>query len=151
LLSINIPEVPVLEKDADHRVDTLVLLFYAAVTAVAGMALSMIFVLPHFSGHSDFPLPDKQTGNIETPRAIHQVRVTVDFSRQNLIATWLVGGLNYHREHHLFPGICHVHYNRIAGIIDKACEEFDIPHKEHKSFIAGLVSHYRWLRRMGAK
>lgn len=128
-----------------------VLFFYSFVTVVAGMALSMIFVLPHCSEYSDFPLPDQETGNIETPRAIHQVRVTVDFTRNNPIATESVGGLNYHREHHLFPGTCHVHYSKISGIIDKVCDEFDIPHKEHKSYIAGLVSHYHWLRRMGMK
>jgi linoleoyl-CoA desaturase len=128
-----------------------VLFFYTVVTVIAGLTLSMIFVLPHCSKDSEFPLPDKKTGNIATSRAIHQVHVTLDFARKNLIATWLVGGLNYHREHHLFPGMCHVHYHKIAKIIDNVCDEFDIPHKEHKSYIAGLVSHYHWLRRMGNK
>ncbi|MBN1758399.1 MAG: acyl-CoA desaturase [Chitinispirillaceae bacterium] len=127
-----------------------VLFFYFITMSVAGFILSMIFVLPHCAGESEFPLPDKTSGRMAYPRAVHQVRVTVDFSRNSPAVTWLTGGLNFHREHHLFPGICHVHYSRIAGIIDVVCDEFGIPHKEHKSYAAGLAAHYRWLRTMGS-
>lgn len=126
-----------------------VIFFYFLTTFIAGLTLSLIFVLPHCCGDSEFPEPNKDTGQIENPRAIHQVRVTVDFMRNNPVVTWLVGGLNYHREHHLFPGVCHVHYSKIAALIDDLCVEFGIPHKEHRSYAAGIASHYRWLRRMG--
>jgi linoleoyl-CoA desaturase len=136
--------VPLLYHPAGH-----VIFFYVVAAFIAGLTLSMIFVLPHCVCESEFPVLNKATGRIDNPRAIHQVRVTVDFLRKNQVATWLVGGLNYHREHHLFPAVCHVHYKNMAGIIDGVCDKFGIPHVEHKSYIAGLISHYRWLRRMG--
>jgi linoleoyl-CoA desaturase len=117
---------------------------------VAGLTLSMIFILPHAVEESFFPLPLAETGRMADPRAVHQVRVTVDFRRHNPVVTWLVGGLNFHREHHLFPSICHVHYPHIADIVDEVCEKFGIRHIEHHSYVAGVASHYRWLKRMGA-
>lgn len=96
-------------------------------------------------------MPQKDTGRLPYPRAVHQARVTVDFMRNNPVVTWFVGGLNLHREHHLFPAISHVHYPAIAGMVDDVCGQFGIRTVNHHSYIEGLKSHYRWLRRMGAR
>lgn len=77
-----------------------------------------------------------------------QAGVTVDFARRNRVLTWLLGGLNYHKEHHLFPLICHVNYPAMLRVVEETCREFGLPYKEHRSFPAGIASHYRWLRRM---
>jgi linoleoyl-CoA desaturase len=61
----------------------------------------------------------------------------------------MLGGLNFQVEHHLFPKICHVHYPELSKIVEDTCREFGIRYNEHKTLWAGLVSHYRWLRRMG--
>jgi linoleoyl-CoA desaturase len=131
---------------------TQVLFYYALAMIVEGSTLSLIFILPHGVGDAEFPMPVPVAGNksaLPYSRAEHQARVTVDFKRKNPIVTWLVGGLNFHREHHLFPSVSHVHYPRIAGIVDEVCEQFNIPHVNHRSYAVGLSAHYRWLRRMG--
>ena len=127
-----------------------VLFYYVVAAAVMGLSMSLIFQLPHCVEEADFPLPREDTGRLETPWAVHQVEVTLDFSRRNRLETWLLGGLNYHKEHHLFPLICHVHYPAISRLVEETCREFGIPFKEHRSFAAGLASHYRWLRSMGS-
>jgi linoleoyl-CoA desaturase len=127
----------------------VVLFYYVVAAVVLGMLMSLIFQLPHCVEEADFPLPREDTGLMETPWAVHQVQVTLDFSRRNRLVTWLLGGLNYHKEHHLFPLICHVHYPAIAKLVEETCREFGIISKEHRSFAAGLASHYRWLRSMG--
>jgi hypothetical protein len=38
-----------------------------------------------------------------------------------------------------FHGICHVHYSRIAVIIDAVCEEFGISHTEYRSYAKELI------------
>jgi linoleoyl-CoA desaturase len=63
--------------------------------------------------------------------------------------TWYVGGLNYQIEHHLFPRMCHIHYPHIAGIVQAVCAEFGVRYTVHRSLVAAVVSHGRWLRRMG--
>src|SRR2546430_11174793 len=37
----------------------------------------------------------------------------------------------------------------ISKLVEETCREFGIKYTEHRSFRAGLASHFRWLRRMG--
>ena|SRR5690349_16112697 len=52
-------------------------------------------------------------------------------------------------EHHLFPHICHVHYPRIAAIVEATCAEFNVRYTVHAGLFSAIASHWRWLRRMG--
>ncbi len=38
-----------------------------------------------------------------------------------LCGSFLLGGLNFQIEHHLFPGYAHNHYPAIAKIVEVAC------------------------------
>jgi len=38
------------------------------------------------------------------------------------------GSINYQIEHHLFPGMSHIHLPRIAPIVRQTCEEFNVPY-----------------------
>jgi linoleoyl-CoA desaturase len=126
-----------------------VLLFYGVAVTVLGLVLSVVFQLAHCVEQADFPLPRADTGRIENPWAVHQAETTVDFARRSRVASWLLGGLNFQVEHHLFPRLCHVNYPAISGLVEETCREFGVPFKEHRSFRAGLAAHFRWLRRMG--
>jgi len=46
---------------------------------------------------------------------------------QDLFAQ-LNGAINYQIEHHLFPGMSHIHLPRIAPIVRQTCEEFNVPY-----------------------
>ena len=126
-----------------------VLFFYAVVTLVMGVPLSAVFQLPHCTALADFPLPIQETNQMKNPWAVHQAQVTVGFDRQSPIKTWLLGGLNFHLEHHLFPGICHVNYPAMAKIVEETCRKLGVKYAEaeHRSFWTGLVEHYRWLKK----
>jgi linoleoyl-CoA desaturase len=127
----------------------VVALFYAAAAIVVGIVLSVVFQLAHCVEQAQFPLPRRDTGRIENAWAIHQVETTVDFARRSRVASWLLGGLNFQVEHHLFPRICHVNYPAISRLVEETCREFGVRYSEHASFSAGVASHFRWLRRMG--
>jgi linoleoyl-CoA desaturase len=127
----------------------VVLFYYTVAAFVLGVAMVLVFIVPHLNGVADFPMPRADTGRMENPWMVHQAQVAVSFARHNRVLTWLVGGLNYHKEHHLFPAICHVNYPFMSKIVEETCREFGIPYKEHKSFPAGIAAHYRWLRQMG--
>jgi linoleoyl-CoA desaturase len=126
-----------------------VLVFYVVVSFVQGIALSMVFQLPHCGEKAAFPLPQPDTGRMEAPWAVHQVETTVDYARGNRLLSWYVGGLNFQVEHHLFPRICHVHYAALAPLVEQACREFGVRYQAHDTFRAALGSHFRWLRKMG--
>lgn len=127
----------------------VVLFFYAVVVITMGVPLSVVFQLPHCVGQADFPLPNEDTNQMKNPWAVHQAQVTLDFDRHSPIKTWLLGGLNFHLEHHLFPGICHVNYPGMSKAVEETCRKFGVKYAEHRSFWTGLVEHYRWLRKMG--
>jgi linoleoyl-CoA desaturase len=128
----------------------VVLLFYLVASLVVGIVMSMVFQLAHCVGQADFPLPRPGTGRMDRPWAVHQVETTVNYARRSRVAAWLLGGLNFQIEHHLFPRVCHVNYPAIAGLVEETCREFGVRYAEHESVAAGLRSHVRWLRQMGA-
>jgi len=125
-----------------------VLLFYTVTSAVAGVLLALVFQMAHVVQEADFPQPDASGVQMETPWAIHQLETTVDFARDNRVLSWLIGGLNFQIEHHLFPRISHVHYPAVARVVEATCAEFGITYRSHRSFAAGIASHYRWLRQL---
>jgi linoleoyl-CoA desaturase len=127
----------------------VVLFFYAVAALVLGTVLSIVFQLAHCVEEAEFPVPSKETGRIDQPWAMHQAETTVDFARSSRLLSWLLGGLNFQVEHHLFPRICHVNYPAISKVVEQTCREFGVRYREHRSFWAGLASHFRWLRRMG--
>ena len=127
-----------------------VLGFYALTAAVAGVLLALVFQMAHVVEEAAFPVPGADGLKIDTPWAVHQLETTVDFARGNRVLSWMIGGLNFQIEHHLFPRISHVHYPMVARVVEAACREFGMPYREHRSFAAGIASHYRWLRRLGS-
>jgi linoleoyl-CoA desaturase len=127
-----------------------VLFFYFAGALVLGMAIVLVFMIPHLVAESEFPIPREDTGMMEKPWAVHQALVTVNFSRGNRILTWMLGGLNYHKEHHLFPLISHANYPAMSAVVEKTCRDFGLPYRCYPSFAAGVAAHYRWLKRMGS-
>ncbi len=126
-----------------------VLACYAAASFVQGLALSIVFQLAHCVEEADFPMPREDTGRMQSAWAIHQVETTVDFARESKLLHWLIGGLNFQIEHHLFPQICHVHYPAIAPLVEETCREFGLRYVSHRTMLGGIRSHFRWLRRMG--
>jgi len=127
-----------------------VILLYLVAAFVLGLTLSMVFQLAHSVEEAEFAVPNQASGDIETPWAIHQVKSTVDFARGDKFLSWLVGGLNFQIEHHLFPKICHINYPGISNRIKETCRKFGLSFHEHRTFWSGLLSHYRFLKRMGS-
>jgi linoleoyl-CoA desaturase len=125
-----------------------VIAVYAIAAFTSGVALSVVFQLAHCVEEADFPLPD-DSGKMQTDWAVHQVQTTVDFARGNPVLSWLLGGLNFQIEHHLFHKICHVHYPALSKVVEETCREFGVRYTANKTFIGAVASHFRLLHRMG--
>ncbi len=116
--------------------------------AIAGLILSIVFQLAHVVEEAKFPEPDEK-GNIQNEWAIHQMETTADFSRGSWLITYYVGGLNYQTEHHLFPRICHVHYPKIASIVEATAKEFDVPYIYNDTIGKAFKSHMSIISKLG--
>ncbi|MGN6196619.1 MAG: fatty acid desaturase family protein [Ginsengibacter sp.] len=124
------------------------LIGFLLITMVTGFAISIVFQLAHTVEHTDFPLPG-DSGKIENEWAIHQIHTTANFATKNKTISWLLGGLNFQIEHHLFPRISHVHYPAISKIIKKTCGEYGINYIEFPKMTQAIVSHVHYLKRLG--
>lgn len=118
-------------------------------TLFAGIVLSLVFQLAHTVEHTEFPMPDPESNKLMDEWAIHQVKTTANFATNNSLVSWLVGGLNFQIEHHLFPKISHIHYPAISKIIRQTCQEFGIPYHEYPRVRYAVASHVAFLRQMG--
>jgi linoleoyl-CoA desaturase len=128
-------------------VDTII--GYLVMTLVAGFILSIVFQLAHTVEHTHFPMPDEVSGKMDDEWAIHQLKTTANFATKSKVISWLVGGLNFQIEHHLFPKVSHVHYPAISKIIKQACAEYGIEYFEYKHMYQAVRSHVSFLRQMG--
>ena len=122
---------------------------FLTMSLVAGFVLSIVFQLAHTVEHTHFPMPNEVTGKMEDEWALHQLKTTANFATKNKVVSWLVGGLNFQVEHHLFPKISHIHYPAISKIIKKACQEHGVQYIEYKRVWNAVASHIAFLKEMG--
>jgi linoleoyl-CoA desaturase len=122
---------------------------FLVTTLVAGFIISIVFQLAHTVEHTQFPMPDAETGRLDDEWAIHQLKTTANFAPRNKVISWLVGGLNFQIEHHLFPKISHIHYPAISKIIKQTCAEYNVPYIEYPKMRHAVASHVAFLKQMG--
>ena len=114
----------------------------------AGIILSVTFQLAHVMPNTEMPLPDKD-GNMEHTWAIHQLFTTSNFAPKNKFVEFFTGGLNHQVEHHIFPHISHIHYNKISKIVRETANEFNLPYNEYKTFFRAFAEHFKQLNYLG--
>lgn len=127
-----------------------VLLGFGVAHLVGGLLMATVFQLAHQVSPTDFPEADAH-GTLPFPFLIHQLRTTANFACENRPLSWLVGGLNFQVEHHLFPNICSVHYPALRPIVRAVAARHDVPYHEYPTVSAALADHLGWLRAQGAK
>jgi linoleoyl-CoA desaturase len=125
-----------------------IVLGFVMMQLMSGLLLALIFQSAHVIEETDFYEADEH-GSVENNWAIHQMRTTSNFAHGSGVFSWLIGGLNYQIEHHLFPNICHCHYKKMSPIVKATAEAHDIPYHHHKSFFKAIKSHFSLLHTLG--
>ena len=115
---------------------------------VAGMILSVVFQLAHIVPNTEMPEPD-ENGNLEHTWAVHQLYTTSNFAPKNWFINFYTGGLNHQVEHHIFPHISHIHYQKLAKIVKETAKEFNLPYNEYKTTRKAMLEHFRHLGNLG--
>jgi len=115
---------------------------------ICGLILAFIFQPAHVVEETDFYTTD-ENGSVENNWAIHQLMTTSNYANNGQIFAWFVGGLNHQIEHHLFPNVCHVHYQDISPIVKQLALEYELPYHEHRTFFGALKSHFTLLNNLG--
>ena len=116
----------------------------------SGLVLSTIFQTAHVVPSSEYPVPD-DSGELGNNWAVHQLYTTCNFAPKSTIFSWMVGGLNYQVEHHLFPNISHIHYKKISQIVQAKAKEHNLPYHVNKSFAQAVWQHIKMLKLLGER
>ena len=116
---------------------------------VCGLFIAVVFQLAHVVESTQFPKPDEMSNRIEQEWALHQVSTTSNFATRSRFISWLLGGLNFQVEHHLFPRVSHVHYPAISRLVRETCREFNVTYLEYPSVRQAIHSHLLHLKSMG--
>lgn len=117
---------------------------------VTSYYLALVFQVNHVVSEAIWPqINDKN--EVEMDWAELQVRTTIDYAVDSPITTFFAGGLNFQVVHHLFPGICQLHYPKIAPIVYDTCKEFGVPFVVLPTYWDALKAHIRFLKIMGEK
>ncbi|HEV8511633.1 MAG TPA: acyl-CoA desaturase [Cyclobacteriaceae bacterium] len=127
-----------------------VLIGFFVMHYIAGFILAIIFQPAHVIDGTEYPIAD-ENGNLENNWAIHQLHTTTNFGHKNKLLSWYVGGLNYQVEHHLFPNVCHVHYRKLAPIVEQTAKEFGLPYKSKETFLEAVADHAKLMKELGIK
>ncbi len=113
---------------------------------VCGLALATVFQLAHVVHGTEFK--NDSDNKIDEEWMVHQLQSTSNFATKSRILTWLLGGLNFQVEHHLFPKISHIHYPRLNSIIRETCKDYGVSYHEHRTFFGAFRSHYSVIHAM---
>jgi len=112
--------------------------------AIIGILALMLFQTAHVLEGSHFP-----AGKEESKSHVQLTfETTVDCAARSRSLSWLAGGLNTHIVHHLYPGVCHIHYRRLSEIIRQSASECAVPYREYPSMLVALWKHLVLLKRL---
>jgi linoleoyl-CoA desaturase len=125
------------------------LIGFLIVHLVMGFVLSVVFQLAHVVEKTFFEEAAEERKVIESEWAVHEVKTTANFAAQNKVISWLVGGLNFQIEHHLFPQISHIHYPAISKIVREQCAQFGLPYNSYPTMSEAIYSHIRLMKSLG--
>jgi linoleoyl-CoA desaturase len=125
------------------------LIGYGVVAFVCGLSIAIVFQLAHIVENTDFPMVEDGDTKIDQQWAIHQINTTSNFATKSKFVSWMLGGLNFQVEHHLFPKISHVHYPAINKFVKETCLEYNIGYNEYKTMAQAIHSHLVHIKRLG--
>jgi len=118
-------------------------MMYLPMQFIGSNFLATVFAVSHNTLETQYNVSET------TDWAELQIRTSANWS-VNSTMWWLVsGGLNFQIEHHLFPGVCHVHYPAISKIVQQVCKEYNLPYNGYPTFKDIYVDHLKTLKKLG--
>jgi len=120
---------------------------FVIIQLVLGIFLAVILFPVHALEGMPFPKPDDD-GIIHNNWLTHQVETSSNYGANSRILNWVSGGLNTHIIHHIFPGVCHIHYYNLTRILRSVAKDYNIPLHEN-TLLQALTAHLSYLKTMG--
>jgi linoleoyl-CoA desaturase len=120
---------------------------FVALHACMGFTIAVIFQPNHFNEDATYPEADEE-GRIGNNYIRHVFDTTSDYANHPF-KNWVLGGLNLHVIHHMFPTVCHVHYPALTKIVKATAAEYGQTYRENRTITGAFLAHLRWLKTLG--
>lgn len=117
--------------------------FYLPMMLPGGWVLASTFAVSHNVESTVYNMP-RNACWAET-----QIRTSANWGVGSSFWLYFSGGLNYQIEHHLFPGVAHIHYPALSEIVEQVCKRHNVPYNSYPRFRDILKSHVAQLRNLG--
>ena len=101
-----------------------VVLFHVAHRDLFGVAMFVMFAPAHYPAEA----VAVDTSELKKDPLLLQTAATVNF-RTGMVGRLYCAGVEYQIEHHLFPGMSHTHYPRIAPMVQAFCHRHGYPYR----------------------
>lgn len=118
------------------------LAFYVLHMAIIGVLTALTFVVAHVGDAQSMYDDSAPPGDW----AQAQLASTANFSVDNRLLGWFLGGLNFQIEHHLFPAVSPRHYPRLLPVVRQWAADEGLPYHVYPTVRAALGAHFRHLR-----
>lgn len=133
-------------------------LIFLCTEFTTGYWLAFNFQVSHISEDAEFLFADMSKREEEKCPAVFeeewaetQIKTTVDYGHDDVVAAYLSGALNYQTIHHLFPTVSQYHYPAITPIVMKVAEKHGMKFNVYGNFKDALGGHIKHLRQMGVE
>ena len=123
----------------------LVLPGFALALAAGGLMLLSLFQVTHLVEGTLFPATRAEAGG----EVAHVLATTCDVAPDSFALALVGGGLHTHVAHHLYPGVCHVHYPALTRIIAAAAADAGVGYRVQSRFWGAVAGHHRLLAGLG--
>lgn len=125
-----------------------VFLAFFVIHFVIGQILTFVFQCGHLTEEAHYP--EVEDGKVSDSWTVHIIKTTGDFAPKSHLLPWLVGGINLHVIHHLYPNICHIHYKALSPLLKQTVEAHGLSYREIPTFGKAITSHISLLKELGA-
>jgi linoleoyl-CoA desaturase len=122
---------------------------YLILNVTMGITFAFVFQTAHIVEITEFENAGEMPKVIGDEWAIHELKTTANFAMKNKVVSWLVGGLNFQVEHHLFTRVSHVHYPAISKIVQEHCAKYNVPYLYFNTMTGAVMSHIRLMKQLG--
>lgn len=103
-----------------------VLIFYVIRIGLMGYAMFAVFAPGHLPPEAVRIKADQRGSD----HYLLQALSTVNF-RAGRFGSLICSGLQYQIEHHLFPGVSHIHYAKMSALVEQFCREQGLPYRSY--------------------
>jgi linoleoyl-CoA desaturase len=114
----------------------------------SGVFVALVFQPNHATAGLVTPELDADL-NVRNSWTRHVLTTTSDTSPSSWVLNWLYGGLNTHAIHHLYPGVCNIHYPALSAILRETAEKHRVGYIVYDGLFAAFAGHLHFLRALG--